>query len=64
MKYEWETIDGYNFRMKIPGGWVLKVREDVMQDRGSYGQGLCTGWDWRVAICFIPDPDHKWVIDK
>ena len=61
MKYEWETIDGYNFRMKVPGGWVLKVLEDVAHE---IEMGRLPGWDWRVAICFIPDPDHKWVIDK
>jgi hypothetical protein len=59
---DWEMIDGYHFRLKIPGGWVFKVIEDVVQNSPSHG--FIPGWDWRVAICFIPDPDHLWVVEK
>ena len=64
MRFEWEPIDNYSFRMKVPGGWVLKVLEDVMRDMAPYGGGMNSGWDWRIAICFIPDPNHEWVIEK
>jgi len=58
---DWEQIDGFHFRLKVPGGWIFKVLEDVVH--GS-DRGLQPGWDWRVAICFIPDPDHLWVVEK
>lgn len=57
MKFEWEQIDECSFRMKVPGGWILKVLEDVVRDTGT---GMRSGWDWRVAICFVPDEHHDW----
>ncbi len=60
MKLEWEIIDGYHQRLKVPGGWILKATEDVIHDQGEYGQGMVGGWDFRIAICFVPDTDHKW----
>lgn len=58
---DWEMIDPYHFRLMVPGGWVFKVIEDVIHERPN---GFVPGWDWRVSICFIPDPDHEWIIIK
>jgi len=60
MKIEWEFIDGYHARMKVPGGWIFKVLEDVYEDRSEYGQGMVAGYQFRIAICFVPDPNHSW----
>jgi hypothetical protein len=59
---EWEMIDGFHFRLKVLGGWVFKVMEDVVHHNESHG--MIPGWDWRPAICFIPDPNHEWIIIK
>lgn len=59
-KLEWEQIDNYHQRARILGGWLVKAYEDVMQDRSAYGQGLIGGWDFRIAMCFVPDPNHEW----
>ena len=63
MKFEWETIDNFHSRAKVPGGWVVKAIEDVSHDRPEHG-GMVSGWDYRPAICFIPDPNHEWTIEK
>lgn len=57
----WEPIDPlqYESRARVPGGWIVKVREDVMHHDSEYG----TGYDWRVAICFVPDPGHTWELE-
>ena len=59
---DWEMIDGWHYRLKVPGGWVLKVLEDIFHYPGINDRG--TGFDWRIAICFIPDPDHLWKVEK
>jgi len=56
----WKQIDNYHKRASIPGGWLVKAFEDVKEDRSAYGQGMKAGWQWRIAICFVPDPNHEW----
>lgn len=55
---EWEQIDEYHRRAKIKGGWLVKAYEDVIHDTES--QGRVPGWDWRIAMCFVPDSMHAW----
>ncbi len=57
---KWEMIDSYHKRAPIPGGWLVKAFEDVFEDRSNYGQGIVSGWQWRVTMCFVPDPNHEW----
>lgn len=64
---EWEDISNtptstYLRRAKVPGGWLVTATEDVIHDQGEYGRGMVGGWDWRTSICFVPDPNHEWVI--
>ena len=56
----WENIDDYHKRAKVTGGWLVKAFEDVYEDRSDYGQGMVAGWQWRIAICFVPDPNYEW----
>lgn len=58
MTIKWEDIDPFHKRAMIPGGWLVKAFEDVIEDR--YGQGMKGGWQWRIAMCFVPDPTHEW----
>jgi len=62
MKFEFENIDDFHDRAKVPGGWLVKAYEDVVHDTDSSGK--VGGWDWRVAMAFVPDPDHSWEIEK
>jgi hypothetical protein len=61
MKLEWEDIDLHHSRAKILGGWLVKAYENVVHNTGS---GMQDGWDWRVAMCFVPDPNHEWVLEE
>lgn len=62
---EWEHIDGHHQRAKVIGGWLVKAFEDVTHgDCGPYGNEKGSGWDWRVAMAFVPDPNHDWVIGE
>lgn len=62
MKLDWEIIDGYHFRLKVPGGWIFKVIEDVIHF--DENRGWQTGQDFRPTICFVPDPTHTWQLEK
>ena len=60
-KLEWESIDNYHTRAKVFGGWLIKAYEDVSHNLPD--QGLRNGWDLRIAMCFMPDPEHKWEVE-
>ena len=55
------SISAYIFRAKVPGGWLIRVVEDVVHDQSAYGHGLVPGWDWRTSICFVPDQVGEWI---
>lgn len=61
---EWEQIDNSHQRAKVHGGWLVKAFESVTHNLCVDGRGMEDGWDWRVAMCFVPDPNHEWVIEK
>lgn len=64
MNFEFEQIDNNHQRAKVFGGWLVKAFESVCHDRAVVGGGLEEGWDWRVAMTFVPDPSHKWSLCK
>ncbi len=52
---KWETVESeYSHsttsRMKVPGGWLIRVSEYVI----SVGVS--------VSVTFFPDPKHKWKV--
>ena len=64
----WEDIPNDNTstylrRTRIPGGWLVQATEDVIHDHSAYGRGMVGGWDWRVSLCFVPDPNHEWNLE-
>ena len=60
---DFEQIDDWHQRAKVFGGWLVKAYEGVHHpDNGISAGG--DGWDWRVSMAFVPDPDHKWSICK
>lgn len=59
-KLSWEWInEGYMKRAKVFGGWLVQSYEDVVHERE---QGLIPGWDFRIALTFVPDEHHEWEI--
>ena len=61
MTLNWEKIDDHHKRVRVHGGWLVKAFEDVCHDKSAYGKGMMPGWDFRIAICFVPDPNHEWI---
>lgn len=59
---KWEEIDNNHQRAKVFGGWLVKTFEDVYHGRGRFGNDMQEGWDWRVAMTFVPDPNHEWEV--
>jgi len=57
---DFETIDDWNERAKVFGGWIVKTHASVYHTNidgcGTSGDG----WDWRVSTCFVPDVNHEW----
>lgn len=55
MKVIWETVAREDFnvthRMKVPGGWVVR----------SY---IKNQEDYPVALVFVPDVKHEWMLEK
>ena len=57
---EWEQIDEYHKRAKIRGGWLVKAYENILTVLPD-GQST-VGHEWRVSMCFVPDPMHAWTL--
>ena len=57
----WEDIDNYHTRAKVFGGWIVKASESVTHD--TRDNGMQSGWDWRIAMVFVPDPKHEWKLE-
>jgi hypothetical protein len=60
MKLDFEQIDSHHQRAKVPGGWLVKAFENV--SHSLLDGGMSDGWDWRVAMAFVPDPNYEWDI--
>lgn len=58
-KVVWEKIGGEIYRSKTPTGWLVREQCDVFHPDGFNGNSI--GWDWRVALTFVPDPEHVWL---
>jgi hypothetical protein len=59
----WYTIEhsgtGHMARAMVPGGWLVRISEDVYVNNKGYGYPN-TGYEWRTSITFVPDPTHEW----
>lgn len=62
----WEQVpqdhSGELMRVKVPGGWLIKEYQNVQTsvNTGMPQNELKEGYEWRVAMCFMPDPEYKW----
>ena len=60
---EWEDIDkhGFTCRLRVFGGWIVRHDNEVVHDTPN---GMVGGWDWRSSLCFVPDSNHDWEIER
>lgn len=63
----WEEVKqeqaGYLWRMKVPGGWLVKSVEDVMTTITNVDYVYSeSNVEWRSSICFVPDANNEWKI--
>lgn len=61
MEFKFEQIDDYHQRAKVHGGWLVKAIENVAHMQDNYRPDI-TGFDFRIAMAFVPDPDHNWEV--
>lgn len=59
---KWERIDDYHQRCMVEGGWLVKAYENVAHF--TEDRGMEVGWDYRITMCFMPDPEHDWSIKE
>ena len=59
MEFKFEQIDDYHQRAKVHGGWLVKAIENVAHMEDNYRPAI-TGFDFRIAMTFVPDPTHAW----
>lgn len=41
--------DGFTYRAKVPGGWLVSIWAGEMKDH-----------KWGGGLTFVPDPEHRW----
>ena len=54
-----EKIDSNHSRARVIGGWLVKATNEVKQAADWHNIG---GAGQRIAMTFVPDPDHEWKI--
>lgn len=65
MKFEWEKIGGgeefssSTYRIKVFGGWLVNNLTTIETHYKDGRQLTVT-----ESMVFVPDPEHKWEIDK
>jgi len=57
----WECFDNYYRRAKVFGGWLVIHDSDVSHQTD---RGIESGWDWRPAMCFVPDANYEWRLEE
>lgn len=61
---DWEVVPqsngSYMERAKTPTGWLVRETHDVNVDLHGNGR-IEPGYEWRVALTFVPDPTHEWL---
>lgn len=62
MKFDWETIhdpdsDNYDttYRAKVQGGWIVRHFELDLNNKPRIPA---------LAMVFVPDQEHEWVIEE
>lgn len=61
---EWERIsekDASFSRLRVPTGWLVREINECAHIGNDKNEYITTGYDWRVALAFVPDPDGAWL---
>lgn len=53
---DWEQVDRWMQRLKVPTGWLVR---DISRVCNSVGDGYGI-----ASVTFVYDPDHEWVTDE
>lgn len=65
---DWENIGPGEWRTPVPGGWLVKIEYEV-QHMGKaieerFSSCMVSGYDWRPALAYVPDPNHEWKTER
>jgi len=63
-KWEQVTEDGSTWRLRVPGGWIVRYSDDIIHDQSDLGRGFQSGWDWRSSLVFVSDWNWEWTINE
>ena len=61
---EWERVsekDASFSRLRVPSGWLVREILECAHIGNDKNEYITTGYDWRVALAFVPDPDGVWL---
>lgn len=64
----WENVDdpmqtAGTYRAKVFGGWLIKTIDHVQVSLHEDMRPQ-EGYEWRTALCFVPDEHHLWGVLK
>jgi hypothetical protein len=59
----WVPIPGTGTaeRTRTPTGWLVREVSEVSHIGSDQHEYITSGYDWRVAMTFVPDPDGVWL---
>lgn len=60
-KLKWEKVEDGMYRSRTPTGWLVRECGEVAHIGPELNEYVTTGYDWRVAMVFVPDPDGVWL---
>ena len=61
---KWEKVlaeAGFVQRLRVPTGWLVREVMECAHIGNDKNEYITTGYDWRVALTFVPDPDGVWL---
>jgi len=59
----WQPVNDDTERLMVPGGWLVKVSTPwpLVNSEGMVKRN----WDYvHIAVTFVPDPKHAWIIGR
>jgi hypothetical protein len=62
----WESVlanAGNIQRTRTPTGWLVREILECAHIGTDQNEYVTTGYDWRVALTFVPDPDGVWLVE-
>lgn len=60
---KWEKVEDGMYRTRTPSGWLVRESSEVAHIGNDKNEYITTGYDWRVSLTFVPDPDGLWLLE-